>query len=91
MRRSLGVAIALSLGLVLPYGARAAEPSSSSGPAVLSATPAGLLAEADAAVGAGDLSRARSLFEWLATAFPAAPEANEARRALRIVAVSAAL
>jgi hypothetical protein len=88
MHRSLAFTMALSLGLVLAREARAAQPDDAPAPARAeqSATPAGLLAAADAAVGAGDLELARSLFERLATQFPGAPEANEARRALKIIA-----
>jgi hypothetical protein len=50
------------------------------------ATAAGLLAAADAAVGAGDLGLAYSLFGRLTVEFPATPEAGEARRALKIMA-----
>jgi hypothetical protein len=48
-----------------------------------------LLAAADAAVDAGNLDLARSLYDRLAQEFPNAPEARDARRALRILAVRA--
>ena len=88
MYRPLAFATALALGLVFTLPARGAERGDAPAPARAepSATPAGLLAAADAAVGASDLELARSLFERLAAQFPATPEANEARRALRIIA-----
>lgn len=43
------------------------------------------LSEADAAIDAGDLGRARSLFERLIAEHPHTPEAAEARRALKIL------
>jgi hypothetical protein len=87
MHRRLAFALSLSLGLGLALPARAATPEVAPAPAEPAATPAGLLAAADAAVAAGDLVTARSLFERLAAEFPTLPEANEARRALKIIAV----
>jgi hypothetical protein len=89
MQRLFAFAMALVLGLVFAREARAAEPDVAPSLARSQplATPAGLLAAADAAVGAGDLPLARSLFEQLATQFSATPEASEARRALAIIAV----
>jgi hypothetical protein len=92
MQRLVGFAVALAFGLVFAREARAAEREVAPAPAHVEQlpTPAGLLAAADAAVGAGDLPLARSLFEQLATQFPATPEASEARRALAIIAVRVA-
>ena len=89
MQRSLGFAMALTFGLLLARQLHAAEPDVAAAPAGVAepATPAGLLAAADAAVGAGDLPLARSLFERLAVQFPDTREASEARRALAIIAV----
>jgi hypothetical protein len=89
MRRSLAFGMALSFGLCLALEARAAEPGGTPPPrqAEYSVTPAGLLAAADAAVGAGDVELARSLFGRLAAQFPGSPEASEARRALAIIAL----
>jgi len=52
-----------------------------------SVTPASLLADADAAVDAGNLDLARALYARIVAEHPQAVEANEARRALRIIAV----
>ena len=92
MQRPFGFAIALVFGLVFAREARAAEREIAPASARVeqSPTPAGLLAAADAAVGAGDLPLARSLFEQLATQFPATPEASESRRALAIIAMRVA-
>jgi hypothetical protein len=88
MHRPLAFTMALLLGLVLALPARGAEPDKTPAPvqAAPSVTSAGLLAAADAAVAAGDLELARSLFQGLAAQFPSTPEANEARRALKIIA-----
>ncbi len=64
----------------LPAELRAAE----SPPPTPAATAAGLLSEADAAIEVGNLPRAHFLFRRVAVEFPDAPEANEARRVLRI-------
>src|SRR6185369_6835647 len=53
-------------------------------------TPAEALAEADAALEAGDLDRAGALYEGVARAAPGSAEAAQARRALRILAVTRA-
>src|ERR1019366_2552099 len=71
----------------LDVGAAESGVAPAAAPGQPSATPAGLLAAADAAVGAGDLQLARSLFERLVAEFPAAPKAGEARRALKIIAL----
>lgn len=91
MLRSMGFAMALVVGLVFAREARSAELGVAPSPAQVEtvATPAGLLAAADAAVGAGDLPLARSLFQRLAAEFPVTREASEARRALAILAVRA--
>jgi hypothetical protein len=60
-------------------------------PAPATTTAANLLAAADAAVDAGNLDLARALYERVAAEFPAAPEADAARRAIRIIAASARL
>lgn len=74
--------LVLCLGLAVASPARGAESAS----ATTRSTPESLLAAADAAVAAENLALARSLFERLVSQFPAAPEANEARRALKIIA-----
>jgi hypothetical protein len=74
--------------------ARADEPmppfpqSAPAAPVVVAplATPADLLAAADAAVDAGNLEEAGRLYEQLAREHPSSPEANAARRALKIIA-----
>jgi hypothetical protein len=88
MYRPVWLAAALSLGLLLAREPRASELDDAPAPAAAepAATPTGLLAAADVAVAAGDLNLARLHFEHLATQFPNTPEANEARRALRIMA-----
>ena len=78
--------MAFVFGIVFAREVRAAEPAPSPVRAEQLATTPGLLAAADAAVGAGDLQLARSLFERLAAEFPATREASEARRALAIIA-----
>jgi len=89
MQRPLVFAMALVFGLVVAQEARAVEPEVAPSPARAEplATPAGLLAAADAAVGAGDLQLAHSLFAQLAVQFPDTREGSEARRALAIIAV----
>lgn len=66
----------------------ASEPAG--GPPAATTAAASLLAAADAAVDAGNLDLARSLYDRLAREFPDAPEGRDARRALRIMAVRAA-
>jgi hypothetical protein len=90
MQHRLGFAMALGLvaAIALPARVVAAAPASGPARAERSETPASLLAAADAAVGAGNLALAHSLFARLAAQFPEAPEASEARRALSIIAVS---
>jgi hypothetical protein len=81
---ALGLVAAIALPARIVTAAPAAEPARADRPE----TPAGLLAAADAAVGSGNLALAHSLFTRLATQFPEAREASEARRALSILAVS---
>jgi hypothetical protein len=83
------LAFVLSFQVLVGQRARAAEQEGlvPATPARLQVTPAGLLAAADAAVGAGDLPLARSLFERVIVQFPASSEANEARRALKLITV----
>lgn len=81
--------MAFSLGIVLAARTPALAADSAAPATDAAATPAGLLAAADAAVGAGKLELARSLFLRLAGQFAATPEASEARRALSIMAISA--
>lgn len=87
MQRSFVLVLTLTFGLFPSLKARAAEPDS--GPPSVRvepiATPAGLLAAADAAVGARNLSLACALYQRLVAQFPATPEASEARRALAII------
>jgi hypothetical protein len=87
MQRPFAFAMALVVGLVVAREARATglDVAPSSARAEPLATPSGLLAAADAAVGAGDLQLAHSLFEQLAAQFPDTREGSEARRALAII------
>lgn len=64
---------------------RPGTPPVVSAPPEASAAAAALLLDADAAVAAGDIDRARSLFESVSQTYPASPEAREARRALAIL------
>jgi hypothetical protein len=54
-------------------------------PAAAAATPAQMIAAADAAVDAGNLEAAAGLYDQVARAYPDSPEAAEARRALKIL------
>jgi hypothetical protein len=92
MRRPVPIVIALaalSIGVATPARAEAPVdfPAPSQAPAAT--TPANLLAAADTAVDAGNLELARSLFERLVAEHPGAPEASEARRALKILTARA--
>jgi hypothetical protein len=87
--QQLALLLTLSLGIVLAIGTPASAADVVPPTADTAVTPAGLLAAADAAVGAGNLELARSLFLRLAGQFAATPEAAESRRALSIIAVSA--
>jgi hypothetical protein len=60
-------------------------PAAPAAPAVTT-SPAQLLGAADAAIEAGNLDAAAALYDQLAREHPGAPEANEARRALKIIA-----
>ena len=57
--------------------------------AATSETPAGMLSAADAALDAGELDRARVLFEALIKVSPTSTEAGEARRALKALTARA--
>jgi hypothetical protein len=59
-------------------------PAPTSAPSV-TMSPAQLLAAADAAIDAGNLDAAAALYDQLTREYPTAPEANEARRALKII------
>src|SRR5580765_762746 len=48
-------------------------------------SPAQLLSAADADLDAGNLDAAAALYDQIAREYPNAPEANEARRALKII------
>jgi hypothetical protein len=95
MRFRLSLPIAVSLGFGLGAPAQAMEPAgqvAATAPAPAPAPPttaANLLAGADAAVDAGNLELARSLYERIAGEFPGASEAVAARRSLKIIAASA--
>ena len=90
MKRSAAATLALvafvGAPVLSPPTAAAQEPPIVIAPPVAVATPAQLLASADAAVDAGDLQAAAGLYDQLARFFPDTPEAAEARRALRILA-----
>ena len=82
---------AVAAGLAAAGTARADEPmppfpqSAPGAPVVVAplATPADVLAAADAAVDASNLEAARPLYEQLVREHPSSPEAGEARRALK--------
>jgi hypothetical protein len=92
MPRSLALGTALALSLVFARPAAADEQARAPAPvpAGAAATPEGLLAAADAAIGNGNLPLAHALFLRLTTEYPETREASEARRALAILAVKAA-
>ena len=85
---------AAAAGLAAAGTARADEPmppfpqAAPGAPVVVAplATPADVLAAADAAVDASNLEAARPLYEQLVREHPSSPEAGEARRALKIIA-----
>jgi hypothetical protein len=98
------VVAVVALSPWLARGAAAAEPTAApdagptttpaaapANPAFDAPTAAGLLAQADAAVDAGNLTLARALYERVVNENPGAPEASEARRALKILAAGARL
>ncbi|HET6282577.1 MAG TPA: hypothetical protein VFH73_16555 [Polyangia bacterium] len=72
------------VGIVLGIAGRAnaADPTTQE----VTSAPAALLALADAAVDAGKLELAKALYERLVNEHPSAPEAGEARRAIKIIA-----
>ena len=95
-RRTGAAVFAVALGVAVGFSrpAFAAEPAvaAPAGPPTATAektTPEGLLASADAAVDAGSLDLARDLYQRIVAEYPQAPEANEARRALKIIAARA--
>jgi hypothetical protein len=81
------IALAASVGIAAaaPRLAWAQDPAPGEVPAA-TASPAQLLAAADAAVDAGNLDAAAALYDQLAREHPASQQANEARRALKIIA-----
>jgi lysophospholipase L1-like esterase len=80
---TIAFAVLASVAAIVPRVARAQEPAVT-GPAV-AMTPAQLLGAADAAIDAGNIEAAALLYDQLAREHPTAPEANEARRALKII------
>jgi outer membrane protein assembly factor BamD (BamD/ComL family) len=88
-RSSVAIALAVLAGAtgVAPGRVWAQEPAVPT-PAEPAATmsPAQLLAAADAAIEAGNLDGAAVLYDQVARQHPEAPEASEARRALKIIA-----
>jgi hypothetical protein len=88
-RRAVTIALAVLAGAtgVAPgraWAQEAAVPAPAE-PAV-TMSPAQLLAAADAAIEAGNLDGAAVLYDQVARQYPEAPEASEARRALKIIA-----
>ena len=81
------IAFALLAGVAAtaPRIARAQDPTVVAPPSVAT-TPAQLLGAADAAIDAGNIDAASALYDQLAREHPGAPEASEARRALKILA-----
>jgi hypothetical protein len=78
---------ALTAALGAPVGAawaQAEPPIPAPAPSVVM-SPAQLLAAADAAIDAGNLDAAAALYDQLTREHPTAPEADEARRALKII------
>ena len=90
MKRRAATALAVAAFAVAPAlspsSVAAQEPPIEIAPPVEAGTPAQLLANADAAVDAGDLQAAANLYDHVARAFPGTPEAAAARRALKILA-----
>ena len=88
-RSPVTIALAVLAGVtgVAPGRASAQEPAvtAPAAPAV-TMSPAQLLGAADAAIDAGNIDAAAALYDQLAREHPGAPEANEARRALKILA-----
>lgn len=86
------VALAVAVGFSRPaIGAEPAAAAPALPPTATAGktTPEGLLAAADAAVDAGSLDLARDLYQRIVAEHPQAPEASEARRALKIIAARA--
>ena len=92
--RSVAAVVALAAAGGLCRSAFAADPATAASPPTVAAegtTPESLLASADAAVDAGSLDLARDLYQRIVAEYPQALEANEARRALKIIAARARL
>jgi hypothetical protein len=92
---TFALAAAAVLAGVAPRGALAQEPPIAApppppaqqpppAPSVVT-SPAQLLAAADAAIDAGNLDAAAALYDQITREHPESPEANEARRALKII------
>jgi hypothetical protein len=85
---TIALAILAGVSGVAPGRASAQEPDVTAPAAPpVTTSPAQLLGAADAAIEAGNLDAAASLYDQLAREYPGAPEAHEARRALKIIAV----
>ena len=86
-RPAATIALAVLTGVVaMPRIARAQEPGLTAPPAP-APTPAQVLGFADAAIDAGNIDGAAALYEQIVREHPTEPEANEARRALKILGV----
>jgi hypothetical protein len=85
-RAWMKVALA-ALALALAAPARAQTDTPESAPATAEATAEQVLAEADAALDAGDLPRAHSLYDQVVRDHPQSPQAREARRAMKILLI----
>src|SRR5436190_7601967 len=86
-RSAVTIALAILAGVtgVAPGRASAQEPDVTAPAAPpVTTSPAQLLGDADAAIEAGNLDAAAALYDQLAREYPGAPEAHEARRALKI-------
>jgi hypothetical protein len=90
MRRGVALTIGLAAAGVLtvaaPRAVRADEPVVIEAPAAAPTTSAELLASADAAVDAGNLQSAAAIYAQIAREHASSREADEARRALKIIA-----
>ena len=84
---TLVLAAAAGVAALTPRPAAAQAPIVIEPPPAATQSPAEMLAAADAKVDAGDLYGAAALYDQLARDHAASPEANEARRALKIIAV----
>jgi len=89
-RRIFPIAVTVLLTTLIASGARAAPVPPGFAAAAAVPTPAAALAEADAALEAGELDRAGALYEAVARRAPDSVEAAQARRALKILAVTRA-